>query len=278
MTAGDHAVSYHSTDMSHITAIIVLGALALAAARGALAAEPTTRPTVLVELFTSEGCSSCPPADDLLAELAKGEGTPDVRIIPLALHVDYWNRQGWADPFSSAKFTQRQEDYARALHVEQIYTPQMVVDGTAQLVGSDREAAKRAIASSSAGAKKATLSIEPTVSADGKTLTCKLVLKDLAADLRGAADLRLAVTEDDLASEVRRGENAGRTLRHIGVARTLVLVARLDLPHDRAYSGGTRIDVAAPWKKEHLNAVAFVQSRETHAILAAGSAPLGAAR
>jgi hypothetical protein len=123
---------------------------------------------VLVELFTSEGCSSCPPADALLAELVKGDATPDVRIIPLELHVDYWNRQGWADPFSSAKFTERQEGYARALRVEQIYTPQMIVDGTTQVVGSDRDAARRAISAAAATAKKARLVIEPTVSADGK--------------------------------------------------------------------------------------------------------------
>jgi hypothetical protein len=259
-----------------ITALL-LSAITLAAANAVVAGEPATRPTVLVELFTSEGCSSCPPADALLAELAKGDVVPDAHIIPLALHVDYWNRQGWADPFSSAKFTQRQEDYARALHVEQIYTPQMIVDGTTQLVGSDRDAAKRAIASAAA-AKKTTLAIDPTVSADGKSLTCKLALKDLGTDVKGAADVRLAVTEDDLVSDVRRGENAGRTLRHVGVARTLLLVARLELPRDRAYSGGTTVDLAPSWKKEHLSVVAFVQSRQNHAVLAASGAPLPVAR
>src|SRR5690242_801257 len=108
--------------------------------------KPARRRPVVVELFTSEGCSSCPPADALLAELVSKQPIDDVQIIPLAFHVDYWNNLGWMDRFSAPKFTQRQRDYGQAMKLRSIYTPQMVVNGHEEFVGSDREAAQKAIA------------------------------------------------------------------------------------------------------------------------------------
>src|SRR6266851_780391 len=99
------------------------------------------RSPVIVELFTSEGCSSCPPADDLLARLQKSQPVPNAEIIALEEHVDYWNELGWADPFSSSRYRERQNDYARIFQVDSVYTPQMVVNGQAGFSGSDSEQA-----------------------------------------------------------------------------------------------------------------------------------------
>nr|MBA2527451.1 DUF1223 domain-containing protein [Pyrinomonadaceae bacterium] len=101
---------------------------------------------IIVELFTSEGCSSCPPADEVLARLEQSPPVPGVEVIALSQHVDYWNRLGWADPFSSPQFSDRQKGYAQAFRQPRIYTPQMVVDGRAEFVGSDARRAREEIA------------------------------------------------------------------------------------------------------------------------------------
>jgi len=103
---------------------------------------------VIVELFTSQGCSSCPPADRVLSALGR-EKSDGVTIIPLAFHVDYWNSIGWADPFSSSRWSARQNAYAAALHSSQVYTPQLLVNGRAQFVGSDEQRIRAEIASQS---------------------------------------------------------------------------------------------------------------------------------
>jgi hypothetical protein len=118
------------------------------------ASEPAPTP-VLVELFTSEGCSSCPPADELLSRLQQSQPVAGVEVIALSEHVDYWNRLGWADPFSSAALTERQRQYATVLRGNRVYTPQMVVDGQAGFVGSDSPQALRAIAEAAESRKPA---------------------------------------------------------------------------------------------------------------------------
>src|SRR5262245_17840110 len=115
--------------------------------------QPAMKHAVLVELFTSEGCSSCPPADRTLAFLSENQPVRDVEIIPLAFHVDYWDRLGWKDPFSSALFTQRQEKYAQHFQIDSAYTPQMVVDGESQFVGSQQGKANNEIAEAGARVK-----------------------------------------------------------------------------------------------------------------------------
>ena len=117
----------------------------LLAAASTRAASPAARTPVLVELFTSEGCSSCPPADALLRELVQETSKDWRRVFCLGFHVDYWNRLGWTDPYSSAKFSQRQQAYARAMKADRVYTPQMIVGGTRQMVGSSSIAVRTAI-------------------------------------------------------------------------------------------------------------------------------------
>ena len=169
----------------------------------ATAASGPERTPVLVELFTSEGCSSCPPADATLALL-------DSRAIVLSEHVDYWDRLGWRDRFSSEAFTQRQEAYAKGFGLEGPYTPQMVVDGAVQFNGSDRQRAAEAI-EKSASVQKASIVLART--AAGVRIAVEGVSRD--------GDVYLALADNAATTEVRNGENKGHTLRHVAVVRSL---------------------------------------------------------
>jgi hypothetical protein len=177
------------------------------------------RPVVL-ELFTSEGCSSCPPADRLLETLDRSQSVAGAPIIVLSEHVDYWNRLGWADPFSSL-FTARQQDYVARLHLDSAYTPQMVVDGRKDVVGSDERAVRAAIVQAQTQVKA---SIELKAQRAGTAA-------DLEIDARGAGrgtKVYLAIAEDHARSKVTRGENSGRNLSHVAVVRSLLLAGKTD--------------------------------------------------
>jgi hypothetical protein len=169
---------------------------------------------VVVELFTSQGCSSCPPADALLGELAQ---RPDV--IALAFHIDYWDYIGWKDPFANADFTQRQRGYAGALGLRTVYTPQMVIDGRADVVGSHRSRVEELVRQSSSVPKLA-LKLER---AGGKT---RLILPE--AHLKRPAAVWLAIYDREERTAVRRGENAGRTLSDYNIVCDLREVATWD--------------------------------------------------
>lgn len=170
---------------------------------------------VLVELFTSEGCSSCPPADALLMRLVRDQPVPGVRVIALAEHVDYWNHLGWRDPFSSSSFTERQAAYARRLGAS-VYTPQLVVAGASHTVGSDEPAVRAAIAAAAAH-------IRGEVSAR----VVPGARDELAVTARWPdgveADIVVALVLDRATSAVPRGENAGRTLEHVAIARAIAV-------------------------------------------------------
>jgi hypothetical protein len=184
-------------------------------------AHPTTasRP-VLVELFTSEGCSSCPPADGLLAELDRKQPVAGANIIVLSEHVDYWNSLGWRDPYSSSRWSERQSEYGRRFGLDSVYTPQMVVDGTRQAVGSDSHAVRRAI-EQSAGETSVPIEIADVAWQSG------VVQVRFAAAAAPHATLYAVLADESDRSSVERGENAGRTLNHVAVARGLVRVGDL---------------------------------------------------
>lgn len=166
---------------------------------------------VLVELFTSQGCSSCPPADALLASLDK-----DAQVLVLSEHVDYWNYLGWRDPFSSEAFSERQQRYARRFAQQGPYTPQMVVDGRVQFVGSDGKMARNAIAQASRAAK-----VPVTVKEEGGAV--KVSTGALSPDSKAkTAELWVAVVMPEGKVEVPRGENRGRTLKHVAIVRSLI--------------------------------------------------------
>ena len=175
------------------------------AATPAVASDPAP---VVVELFTSEGCSSCPPADALLGELA---ARPDV--VALAFHVDYWDYIGWKDPYASPASTQRQRDYASVLGLRMIYTPQMVVDGRTDVVGSDRREVEAAI---EAAARQPKLAL--TIEADGGGH--RVLIPSATGDWTGGeATVWLAVFDQAQETKVHRGENGGRTLKEYNIVR-----------------------------------------------------------
>ena len=197
---------------------------------GSVAGRPApVRPPVpvLVELFTSEGCSSCPPADALLRRFAEEQPVAGAQVIALEFHVDYWNGLGWPDRFSSPAFTARQRDYVQAMDLRGGYTPQMVVNGRAEFVGSDEAAARSAIAD----AAHAPLSVITIERLPAPPATVKALRLRVTSPSKGAGILYAALSETGLESAVGRGENAGRQLRHAAVVRTLAQQAvRGDAP------------------------------------------------
>jgi hypothetical protein len=227
---------------------------------------------VVVELFTSEGCSSCPPADALLAKLDREQRLGNAEIIALEEHVDYWDHLGWRDPFSSAQWTERQQDYAASFRNEGIYTPQMVVDGRAEFVGNSETRARSAIVEA-VREPKAEITLSGRHAPNGKAQV-SIAVKMLPPPESQRAQVWLAVTESGLHSNVSRGENAGEDLHHAAVVRSLRKVGDAALNQEAAYSGEQDVQLDPGWKKENLRVVAFVQEAKTRHILGAASVRL----
>lgn len=185
-------------------------------ARSETTPSPAAPPPVVIELFTSQGCSSCPPADDYLRSLAK---RPD--ILALGFHVDYWNYAGWADPFSKPEFTQRQRDYAAAFRDSYVYTPLMVVSGKAQGVGSDKQKIDQLISTE----KSAQHFVVPvTLSGSPSGLKVDLAAADSGINF-APADIWLVRFEGEKRTTVSRGENRGRYALDVNIVRELVRIA-----------------------------------------------------
>ena len=231
----------------------LIGALLLVSTRAHAAIPPQF---VFVELFTSEGCSSCSPADRLLMELDRNQPVATAKIIVLSEHVDYWNTLGWRDPFSSAQWSQRQSDYARRFNLESIYTPQIVIDGSQQAVGSESGAVRRAIQES---ADNTHLSIQIT----NLRRIGDRVFANYSVGASPNAILYAVVADESDRSSVTRGENAGRTLEHIAVARSLAEIASLQTA---AVDKTAAIDVPPGDMNRHLKVILFAQSSDTGAI------------
>jgi len=184
----------------------ILAALAGVVALGMPVASAGERP-VVVELFTSQGCSSCPPADALLGELAKRDD-----VLALAFHVDYWDRLGWKDPFSSPMATARQRAYARFLGLRTVYTPQVVVDGRDEMVGSDRRAVARAIA-----AARAAQGIDVSLAREAG----ELVVRVGSVEGAGRTSVQLVAYAPGHVTRVTAGENGGRNLANVNIVRSV---------------------------------------------------------
>jgi hypothetical protein len=227
------------------------------------------RVPVVVELFTSEGCSSCPPADQLLARMDRSQPVAGVRVIALEEHVDYWNSLGWTDPFSSSQYRFRQNDYGRKFSAEGIYTPQMIVDGQAQFVGTDGDRAAQEIARA---ALQQTTMVELKASpkaSDPDLVDLSVKVTNIEPGKAHNSNVYLAVTESDLSSNVQRGENSGRLLRHAPVVRSFGVIGKIDA---RGASTGAITDtlkLPREWKRENLRAVVFVQERDSFKITGA---------
>ena len=235
------------------------------------AAASGARSVVVAELFTSEGCSSCPPADEILSQLVQRQPIAGVEVLALGEHVDYWDRLGWRDPFSSSLYSSRQSDYdARVFHRNEVFTPQLVIDGRLQQVGSDLDGIRRAIVHA-AGAQKAAVTVSVARRTD-RELSARVGIEVPASlTLSETADVLIAVTEDRLVSEVRRGENHGRTLRHSAVVRSLTSIGSLP-PQDRTWSTTAVVPLPADWTLPNVRVIGFLQERESRRIVGAGSA------
>jgi hypothetical protein len=211
---------------------------------------------VVVELFSSEGCSSCPPADALLARLDRDQPIGGVDIIALELHVDYWNDLGWPDPFSQAAFTTRQRMHNAAMGTGRIYTPQMVVDGRAELTGSNATGATHAIVQAG-GLPRVTVKLTR------RAPDTLLVETGPAPSTEGPCRAVLATTERGLRTNVTAGENAGETLVHGPVVRSLRNIGDLG-------QAGLSTVVQQP-AKAGTRVVVLVEGRDNLHVLGAGT-------
>jgi hypothetical protein len=234
---------------------VAVASVAAAAANTPVAASSGPTP-VVVELYTSQGCSSCPPADALLGELARRKD-----VVALSFHVDYWDYIGWKDPFASAAATERQRDYGRALGLKMVYTPQIIVDGTADAVGSDQNAVEKLIA---AAAKRPRVDIKFSLDEMGR-----LFVELPEHPLAGMATVWLAVFDSEHKTAVARGENSGATLSDYNVVRELRRVGNwpgtpVQLP----------VAMAPDAAAKHDGCAIIVQLGETGPILAAAIVPL----
>ena len=250
------------------------------ATRSASSPNESSSTPVIVELFTSEGCSSCPPADQLLSRLDKEQSIPGANIIVLSQHVDYWNQLGWRDPYSSAQFSARQSSYAEAFGRDGVYTPQMVVDGRLEFVGSDTTKAREAI-TEAASSPKARVQIEITPNTETResgTVQFTVRVEDIPAITAGdTAEVLLAITESDLSSSVARGENAGRNLRHTAVVRQLATIGSISKTKDEAsFTGTPVVNILNKWRRDKLRAVVIVQERVSRHVLGAQAIELAA--
>jgi hypothetical protein len=230
----------------------------------------TTAVPIVVELFTSEGCSSCPPADALLERLENEQSVPGAEVLALEEHVDYWNDLGWADPFSSKQVTLRQQGYAEAFRHGSAYTPQMVVDGQFEFVGSRSDEAREIIATAATRVRAVVSVAQTPGNSDGKR-DWVVSVRRLGPAVRDTAEVWLAVTETGLHSRVEAGENAGRELRHAAVVRQLTKLGIADGNREEAFASSARINLRSEWKKENLRVVVFVQEKNSRHILGAGS-------
>jgi hypothetical protein len=236
----------------------------------------TPRTPVLIELFTSEGCSSCPPADALLEKLDRSQPVPAAEMIVLSEHVDYWNDIGWKDPYSSRQFSIRQGDYAHRFQLEGPYTPQMVVDGDAQIVGSDERQALHvtALHANESAAKLAkvpvALSAPHLQGADTLVVHVDVGSPRPPAKLK-SAQVWIALADDSDQSSVKRGENAGRILRHVAVVRTLTQVGTVEA--NNAFSKDVAVSTANT-TLQNLRVVAFVQEGVAGRVLGVASTRL----
>jgi hypothetical protein len=257
---------------------VILGVIALATGRGASGAPSEGPPrTVLVELFTSQGCSSCPAADAFLRELP-ALGLPRARVVPLAFHVDYWDGLGWPDPFASPAFTERQRRYAEAGFLRGpdgqgglsgLYTPQMIVDGTVHFSGRLRDVALAEIRRAATSAPALDLVATATLAGDRADLTARVTPRAAPSE-PGPWRVLVAVAARTARTKVTRGENGGETLEEAAIVRSLSPPVPVSLT-----PGAPPVRIAVtrppdlPWSALELAVV--VQSAKTLHIAAAQS-------
>jgi hypothetical protein len=248
-----------------VARVVVLVAGAAAAIRAEAGAKSPGAASggapVMVELFSSEGCSSCPSAEKFLREYGARRPAGAAPVLALEYHVDYWDYLGWKDPFSRHEFTERQEAYARSFGDGRIYTPEIVVQGKFALESRSARALDEYVGreGSSQVARVAVGTVDGWVTVH--------VERSAPSKSGEPEDVGFAVTESDLRSEVRAGENKGETLAHAPVVRRLTTLGEM---HETVFDSKARVDLDPSWKREHVRFVAFVQGRSSRRIFGAG--------
>ena len=230
------------------------------------ASDAGLRTPVLIELFTSEGCSDCPPADALLQKLDTSQPVSNAEAVVLSEHVNYWDGDGWRDPYSLQDVTTRQGDYASRLRLDGPYTRQMVIDGQNEFVGSDGRRAVQVI-ENAARIQKTSVSLSAIQLEGGDTLGIHLESSPLGSPK--SADVFLVLADDSDQSNVRRGENAGRVLTHVAVVRSLAKAGTID--HGGAFSKDLKLSTANTNHRD-LRIVAFIQETGTGRVVGVGAA------
>jgi hypothetical protein len=257
--------------LSLLSLIAVLLVTAWILARGSKSVQRSDpRTPVLVELFTSEGCSSCPPADRFLEKLDR-QPIPGAEMIVLSEHVDYWNRIGWKDPYSARYYSERQSAYAKRFGLNSVYTPQMVVDGSSEFVGSDSRAADK-VFGKALGILKIPVRLSLISASAPNTLGAHLETGTLDASFGPQeAEVYVAIALNRAESQVSAGENAGHKLAHVSVVRSLTRIG--DLKRGQHLSQAIQMKLEPQSDPRNLRLIAFVQEPRQGRILGAASLP-----
>jgi len=231
------------------------------------AGNPDAKPTpVLVELFTSEGCSSCPPADEFLSRLNRDQPLKGITVIGIEEHVDYWNHDGWVDPYSSPEWTSRQVTYVDHFKEGTAYTPQAVIDGQQSVVGVRERAIVNAIQQSAQQPQgQLDMTLEP--------LTPNGVLKfhvrsgKMPAAPNDSVEIWLAIAEKDVAQKVNNGENAGKELRHSAVLRSLQKLGTAGGNDETSFETSSQAKLSRDWNRQNLQVIVFAQEKKSKRVL-----------
>lgn len=230
----------------------------------ARAATGEAKTPIVLELFTSEGCSSCPPADRLLQSLDEKQPFSGADLIVLSEHVDYWNESGWVDPYSSKLFSARQRSYAEYFRLDSVYTPQAVVDGQREIVGSNAVEIRNAVEAAMRNQKVAVML--SNVVRDGNRIKFHLTSADLPR-AGGPVTLYVAIAENKVQSNVAGGENRGRSLTHTAVVRTL---APIELVKGwSSFSKDVTVPISSGAASSGFRVVVFLQDDRSHRIVGA---------
>ncbi len=241
----------------YIAALVGISIIASTTISGAVSTREGDKGFAVVELFTSEGCSSCPPADELISRIQRESSGKPVYI--LAFHVDYWNRLGWKDQFSSAAFSQRQNKYAEWMKSSSVYTPQAVVNGNKEFVGADESTLRKAVGDGLNKAVSSEVSLKNV-----KISRNRIVLEYRTGGVTAGTSLLLAVIQKAGVSKVLRGENGGRTLSHVQIVRNLQTIEL-----GQELNGSASLDIPIGINSDNLEVIAFIQRNNNGEIIAA---------
>ena len=233
-------------------------------AANSLASPDTTPVPILLELFTSEGCSTCPPADDFLQRMDANQPVNGAQLIVLSEHVDYWNQDGWKDPYSSAQFTERQAGYVHALNLPTPYTPQMIVDGYIELKG-DSSTVQQTFEKE---AKLPKISVRIASAEVDASSQLKVKVEAGGAEKHGGT-VWIAVALDHAASQVSAGENSGKHLEHVAVVQELRKVGKVD--KGKSFTQDVTLKLKPGVDPKNVRVIAFVQEPNEGKVLGAAS-------